>query len=59
MNILIVLLQPHLEKSIGEELAMDDEDILRRVITRTRKMKKMEDKEEARGEEENGREISF
>jgi hypothetical protein len=27
-------------KSNIEELAMDDEDILRRVITRTRKMKK-------------------
>jgi hypothetical protein len=27
-------------KSNIEELAMDDEDILRRVITKTRKMKK-------------------
>jgi len=33
--------------SIGEELAIDDEDILKRVVTKTRKMKNMEDKEEA------------
>jgi len=37
---------------------MNDEDILRLVITRTRKMKKKEDKEEVGGEEEDGREMS-
>lgn len=38
---------------------MDDEDIIRRVITRTGTMKKKEDKEEAWSEEEDGRETSF
>lgn len=37
--------------SIEEELAMDNEHILKYVITRTRKMKNMEDKEEAGSEE--------
>jgi len=37
---------------------MDNEDIVRRVITKTRKKKKMENKEEA-GSEEDGREMSF
>jgi hypothetical protein len=37
---------------------MDNEDILRRMVTKTRKMKKMEDKEEA-GSEEDRKEMSF
>jgi len=35
---------------------MNDQDILRRVITRARKM---EDEEEARSEEEDGKEMFF
>jgi hypothetical protein len=46
-------------KSIIEELVMDDEDILRRAITRMRKMNKKEDKEEVGNEEEEGREMGF
>lgn len=38
---------------------MDDEDILRRAITRMRKMNKKEDKEEVVNEEEEGREMGF
>lgn len=45
--------------SIEEELAMDDEHILKYVITRTRKMKNMEDKEEVGSEEGDRRKKSF
>lgn len=49
------MLQPHLGKSIGEELIMDEEDILRHAITRT---KKTEDTG-ARSEEQDGRKMNF
>jgi len=45
--------------STGEELVIDDEDILKRAITRTRKMKNMKDKIEVGSEEGDGRKKSF